>query len=101
VTEHHISVSQFAELLGYEPTQIRFVAFKPTDSSVAVFVEDRVGTCDHHVGGWSSDDALIECPTCHVARLVPLKEVRMQTSGTCPPLSNNTSTRKPKGKGKK
>jgi hypothetical protein len=66
VTEHHISVSQFAELLGYEPAQIRFVAFKPTDSTVSIFVEDD-----------------------------------MQTTGTCPPLSNNTSTRKPKGKGKK
>jgi hypothetical protein len=62
VTEHHISVSQFAELLGYEPAQIRFVAYKPTDSSVAIFVEDD-----------------------------------MQTSGTCPPLSDNTSKRKPKG----
>jgi hypothetical protein len=63
--EHHVSLSQFADLLGLDEKSIRFVAFQPSDSSVAIFVEDDMA----------------------------------QTSGTCPPLSDNTK-RKPKGKRK-
>lgn len=36
------------------------------------------------------------------AGFIPGGDMRhVQTSGTCPPLSNNTSIRKPKGKGKR
>ena len=65
MTEQHISLSQFCELLALDESKVRFVTYGPMDSSISIFVEDD-----------------------------------MQTSGTCPPLSDNTSRRPPK-KGKK
>jgi len=40
-------------------------------------------------------------PRADSSTLTILMEPEMQTSGTNPPLSDNTSTRKPKGKGKR
>lgn len=65
MTEQHISLSQFCELLALDQDKVRFITYGPTQSSVSIFIEDDMA----------------------------------QTSGTCPPLSDNVTKRKPK-KGK-
>jgi hypothetical protein len=65
-----LSVSQFAELMGIDPARF-------------ILVENRVE----------------EPGTRKTQRAVVLvMEPEMQTTGTCPPLSNNTGTKKKGGK---
>jgi hypothetical protein len=69
VIREPLSISQFAELVGVEPSRLVGVEFSRRHSSVTLCLE-------------------------------PIDMRHVQTSGTCPPLSGNTSIRKPK-KGKK
>lgn len=74
VERHPISVSQLADLLGLDPA-----AFVAIEKRV-----ERTGDGTWR-GGW----------------YIVTQGVAMQTTGTMPQLSDNTTRRKPKGKGKK
>jgi hypothetical protein len=68
-----LSISQFSELVGIEPAQLISVEFSRSKSTVTLCLEPEE----------------------------PMTTRGVQSSGTCPPLSGNTSLRKPKKGGKK
>lgn len=99
-----ISISQLCELLAFEPAQFVGIA-RTSDTTVTVTLEDEMGMDDviNPPDSVTVDHDRVPVLWTHDGRpLVRQAGFRCtQTTGTNPPLHDNTSRRKPGKKGGK
>ena len=88
IERQQISLSQFADLLAIEPERFLGVEVNRLKSTVTLILEGD---------GRPEGSAIARGLADETTRT--LKELAMQTTGTCPPLSDNVK-RKPRKKGR-